>query len=382
MKKKYFLFIFLFILPLFFCQLNAVELNTYGITLTKDFELTFDKNYLWDSFTAPISSLSSADQIILAYDAGFKKTKEKKTEFIINYYKLNVYDIKSKQAKLLWTSPKLNDFENTIAYGDLFNNNTKALYIFYKDTIDEYKYNGKKFVKQTFKLPVQYYIKQAKIADIDNDGKNELICFISDKNGKFPFAEKLSLLICKANEKNEFDVAYFGTFTYKGGDISSDKIVCIDDIYNTGQNKLVIKLGQTNIGQSEYKVLSFQNGKLYKEKIIDQENNISLLDLENTSHDSQWYNKITGEFSVIKFNGKNYIISSMLPQTITPSTSIAVSSLTEKKLIIYAQIRLTNTDSSATILPLNLEGKDANSRLLYLTENGNAVVYKIDSIEE
>lgn len=381
MKKTHTFIVFVLILFLFFSSANAVELNTYGIKLTKDAEFSLEKNFLWDAFTAPILSLSDTDQIIIASDAGAKKAKEKNTEFVINYYKLKAYGLNANLPKLIWTGPKLNDLENAVVCGDLFNDNTKALYIFYKDKIEQYKNNGKKFIKQSFKLPVPYYVKQAKIGDIDNDGKNELVAFVSNKDGRFALSEKLSLIIYKTNEKNEFSVVYFGTFSYSGSG-NSDELVCIDDIYGTGQNKLVIKLGKTNIEPSEYKVLSFQNNKLYKEKIIDQTNNISLLDMETTSYNPEWQNKIINKFSVIKLNGKNYLLSAMLPQTSTPSSTLAVSSLTEKKLVIYAEIRLSNADGSSIMLPLNLKGKGANSNLLYLTENGKAAIYSIGALEE
>lgn len=381
MKKTYTLISFIFILLLFFSSANAVELNTYGIKLVKDFELNLESNMLWTSFTAPISSLSESDQIILACYDGYKKAKEKNKEFIINYYRPKVFEIKDKQAKLIWTGPKLNKLENAMTYGNLFGDNSKAFYVVYKNRIEQYKYNGKKFLKQEFKLPVLYTPKQAKIGDIDNDGKNELVVFVSDKEGRFTSSEKLSLIIYKTNEKSELTVAYFGTFSYKGGQ-NPDTLVCIDDIYNTGQNKLVIKLGKSDVGPSEYKVLSFQNNKLYKERILDQSNNITLLDMEDTSNNPEWQNKITNDFSIIKLNEKNYIIASMLPQTATASNTMAILSLTEKKLIIYAEIRLGSSSGALNMLPLNLNGKNANSCLLYLNENGKAEVYSIVNLEE
>jgi len=382
MKKTRFFVTFIFILLLIFSSVNAVELNTYGIKLVKDFELDLDSNMLWTSFTAPISSLSESDQIILACYDGYKKAKEKNAEFSINYYRPKAFEIKNQQAKLIWTGPKLNELENAMAYGDLFGDNTKAFYAIYKNRIEQYKYNGKKFVKQEFKLPVLYTPKQAKIGDIDNDGKNELVIFVSDKEGiSAASSEKLSLIIYKPNEKGELTVAYFGTFSYKGGQ-NSDSLVCIDDIYNTGQNKLVIRMGKADIAPSEYKILSFQSNKLYKERVLDQSNNITLLDLEDTAHNPEWQNKIKNDFSIIKLNGKNYLLAPMLPQTANPSNTMAVLSLTDKKLIIYAEIRLGSSSGALNILPLNLSGKSANSNLLYLNDSGKAEVYSIVNLEE
>ncbi|MFH1452793.1 MAG: hypothetical protein ABIH00_02280 [Armatimonadota bacterium] len=374
MKKLYVLAlaaVFLFVLVL---SANAGEISTYGIKLSKEYSLDFSKDKPFQVFTGSISS--DSDQLILLCDNGSKKVKSA----LVSYYRIKVYDIKDKKAKLIWRGPNLNDFEHAFTYGDLNNDNSNALYVFNYDKVDQYKYDGKKMKKQTFKLPVKYYTKQALIGDIDNDGKNELVAFVSDKKDKYALKENLSLIIYKCNlDKKEFNAVYFGTFSYSG-EPAPDKLQCIADIYNKKKNKLVIKLGQTDIEPSRYKILSYQNNKLYKEKVFDQMNNISALDIENTAPNPEWFGKITGEIIPLKYSNENYVIAKMLPQVGAPSTTLAVDTFTSKKIINFAQIRLDNPSELISVTPITLT-KNSNSSLFYLNRDGKADIYKVDSME-
>lgn len=408
--------LFYFILPILFFSFlfapitpaNADELTTYGVKLSKEYEFTVDPNLVWKTTAASV--ISNDDQILIAYDEGAKKAKENKNTFVISYYKPKLYEIKDKKTRLIWTGPKLNDLENAIAFGSLGNEPASAVYVFYPGKMDQYKYNGKKMIKKSFVLPVKYYIKQAVIGDIDNDGINEIVAFASDKNAKYAQQEKLSLLVYKCKfdnkdkekekekykdkdrdketeeekentkEKHEFNIIYFGAFSYSGGDYP-DKILGVKDIYNNGENKLLIMFGAQNASPAQYKVLSYKNDKMYKEKVFDQSNNVSALDLDNTAYNPDWFNKLLNELYLLKYNGKNYFLTKMLPQTAAASTSIAINEITEKRIIINAELRLARISGASIILPINIAGLSPNSCILQLDENGKAVIYKVDAIE-
>ncbi len=151
--------------------------------------------------------------------------------------------------------------------GDLDNDKKDEIIIFKGKNIVIYDLTEQEFNKSTYDFP--YYVESALVGDIDNDKLNELLLFCCEEPSSYDRRGcKYNLCVVKYNDQKINILASDSQgLGFEASDIvPPDKLICIVDIENKGNNQLVVTGGQSDVSPTNYSLLNWVNGNLERTK--------------------------------------------------------------------------------------------------------------------
>ncbi len=187
--------------------------------------------------------------------------------------------------------------------GDTDNDGKDEILVFEGDTLYTHEWNGRHFQKQIFTFPHVGIVDQAIVGDLDGEDGNELITLSFHKT-----ADDIALIDQEDLSGPAYTLAVWrlGEDGYEpvwqdskgmgygsSGLIPPDMLVTIEDIENTARNQLVIMRAQSDVSESEFDFLVWQEGALTLNKHI-------VLSGERSY--------VSGGFQPIGWRGKVYLL--------------------------------------------------------------------------
>jgi len=234
--------------------MNSISHSKYPAEFSKVYEGALGVNMESRNVKIRIANLSvdEKDNIVVKSDSAFTilKFNGEDWEFI---YKI---DINTNESDIkVWTT------------GDLDNDKKDEIIIFKGKNIVIYNLTEQDFIKSTHDFP--YYVESALVGDIDNDNLNELLLFCCEEASSYErFGCKYYLCVVKYDGQ-KINIFWSDSQRLRfedSGIVPPDKLVCIADIENKGNNQLVVTGGQSDVSPTNYGLLNWVNGGLERTK--------------------------------------------------------------------------------------------------------------------
>lgn len=193
--------------------------------------------------------------------------------------------------------------------GDVNKDGQDEIIVFDLNPIELYEYDrdAGQFEMTQFNFP--YFVGDALIGDIDNNGENELVLFCYKQRVNDDHTGELFYLCVVEVIQDEINIKWNNEGRHKFGItviVPYDYLECIADIENTGINQLVITEGQTDPSPTRYNLFTWDTDSLALTK------RFSIVGGDINRHTEDIFPYATGPLVPIVVDSKTKLIGSMV----------------------------------------------------------------------